>query len=237
MAGARHAGNPGSAFVPLGRLIAEAGPEHEFYPSALRLYAELEREAQHPHYRAPAERQQRPATVPGAPSRSPMIQWERERQETEEQARQQALPEAEEARQEAIRVAEEARRREGQAREIEEQRRREQMEQEQRRLAAAHGDRAPSQAQLRAYIAEVQATVERRWRAPEGSSASDAAMVLVQINPDAGRILSYDLQRCSGDETFCDSVRQTMDRLQSLPRPPDAAAVRGGIRIRFSPPR
>ena len=42
VAKARHAGNPGSAFVPLSRLIVEAGPEHEFYHSALRLYAELE---------------------------------------------------------------------------------------------------------------------------------------------------------------------------------------------------
>ena len=48
VARARLTGNPGSAFVPLGRLIAEAGPEHEFDPSALRLYAELERETPHP---------------------------------------------------------------------------------------------------------------------------------------------------------------------------------------------
>ena len=193
VARARHAGNPGSALVPLGRLIAEAGPEHEFYPSALRLYAELEREAQHPHYRAPAERQQRPATVPGAPSRSPMIQWEGERQEREEQAQQQALREAADRR-------------------------------------------AREGAQRASYLAEVQATVERRWRIPEGSSATDEAVVLVQINPNTGRILSYDLQRCSGGEAFCASVHQTMDRLQSLPRPPDAAEVRGGIRIRLSPP-
>ena len=220
VAKARHAGNPGSAFVPLGRLIAEAGPEHEFYHSALKLYAELEQAAPHPHYRAPGERQERGATVPGTPLRSPMIQWERERQEMEEQGV----------------------RREAWGRELEEQRRREQMEQEQRRLAAARDDReaasrhGPSAERLReAYISEVQATVERRWLAPEGASASDLAVVLVHINPDTGHILRSDVQRCSGGEAFCDSVRQTMERLQSLPRPPDAEAVRGGIRIRFSP--
>lgn len=139
------------------------------------------------------------------------------------------------------RAEEEARRREAQARELEEQRRREQMEQEQRRLAAARAEReaadrrAREDAQRQAYIAEVQATVERRWRKPEGTPASDEAVVLVRINPDTGRILSFDVQRCSGSAAFCESVRQTMDRLQSLPRPPDAAAVRGGIRIRFSP--
>lgn len=189
VARAWHAGNPGSAFVPLGQLIVEAGPKHEFYHSALRLYAELEQEAQHSHYRTPGGRQEQRTTVPGTPSRSPVIQWESQEME------------------------------------------------EQRRLAAARGERAPSQTQLQAYIAEVLAAAERRWSAPQGSSASDEALVLVQINPDTGRILSYDLQRCSGGEAFCASVRQTMDRLQSLPRPPDAAAVRGGIRIRFSPPR
>ncbi len=71
VAGARHAGDPGSAFAPLGRLIADAGPEHEFYHSALRLYAELEREAPHPHYRAPGGRQERPPTTRSAPSRAP----------------------------------------------------------------------------------------------------------------------------------------------------------------------
>ena len=71
VARARHAGDPGSAFAPLGRLIADAGPEHEFYHSALRLYAELEREAPHPHYRAPGGRQERPPTTRSAPSRAP----------------------------------------------------------------------------------------------------------------------------------------------------------------------
>jgi hypothetical protein len=33
--------------------------------------------------------------------------------------------------------------------------------------------------------------MERRWRAPEGSSASDTASVLVHIKPDTDRILSY----------------------------------------------
>jgi len=97
--------------------------------------------------------------------------------------------------------------------------------------------RGREDAQRDAYIAAVQSTVERRWRVPNISRASDEAMVLVQINPDTGRILSYDVERCSGSAAFCDSVRQTMDRLQSLPRPPDAETVRGGIRIRFSPPR
>lgn len=155
VARARHTGNPGSAFVPLGQLIVEAGPEHEFYHSALRLYDELE--------------------------------------------------------------------------------------QEQRRLASARAEpadhRVPQGARRAPYIYEVQAAVERRWKAPQGSSASDAAIVLVQINPHTGRILSYDMQRCTGGESFCNSVRQTMDRMQSLPRPPDAEAVRGGIRIFFSPPR
>lgn len=162
----------------------------------------------------------------------------------EERARTQSLRETDQARQEVIRAAEEeTRRREAPARELEEQRRREQMEQEQRRLAASRGEResadrrAREGAQRQAYLAEVQATVERRWRVPAGSSASDEALVLVQINPDTGRILSYDLQRCSGGEAFCESVRQTMDRLQSLPRPPDAASVQGGIRIRLSPDR
>ena len=204
VAKARHAGNPGSAFVPLGQLIVEAGPEHEFYQSALKLYAELEQAGPHPHYRAPGARQERRATVPGTPSRSPMIQWES--QEMEESAR-----------------------------------RREQMEQEQRRLAATRVDRGPQERRARedalrmAYISEVQATVERRWRKPEGSHDSDLAVVLVRIDPDTGRILGFNADHCSGGETFCASVRETMERLQSLPRPPDAEAVRGGLRIRFSP--
>jgi len=90
-------------------------------------------------------------------------------------------------------------------------------------------------AKLHAYIAEVQTMVERRWSKPEGTQAPDEAVVLVHINPDTGRILSFDVQRCSGSTAFCESVRQTMDQLQSLPLPPDAAAVRGGIRIRFTP--
>ena len=219
VAKARHAGNPGSAFVPLalGRLIAEAGPEHEFYHSALRLYAELEQEAPHPRYRAPGERQERRATVMGRPSGSPMIQWEP--QEMEEQARRREVP----------------------ARALEEHRRREQVEQEQRRLAAARADREASERRARedalrqAYISEVQATVERRWRKPEGSRDSDLAVVLVRINADTGRILGFNVDSCSGSAAFCESVRQTMERLQSLPRPPDAEAVRGGIRIRLSP--
>ena len=223
VAKARHAGNPESAFVPLGQLIVEAGPEHEFYQSALKLYAELEQAGPHPHYRAPGARQERRATVPGTPSRSPLIVWERERQEMEEQARQEAIPLAEAARQEALRVAAE------------------QMEQEQRRLGATRADRGPQERRARedalrmAYISEVQAAVERRWLAPEGASASDNAIVLVRIDPDTGRIRGFNVDHCSGGETFCASVRETMERLQSLPRPPDAEAVRGGLRIRFSP--
>jgi colicin import membrane protein len=115
------------------------------------------------------------------------------------------------------------------------------MEQEQRRLAAARAEREGAERRSReealrqAYVAEVQATVERRWRKPEGIRAADEAVVLVRINPDTGRIVSFNVERCSGGTAFCDSVRQTMERLQSLPRPPDADVVRGGIRIRFSP--
>lgn len=179
------AGNPGAALGPLGKLIVEAGPEHDFYRPALKLYLELERS---------------------------------------EQARRGA---------EVDRARAEAERRE--------QARREQIEQEQRRLAAARAEReaadrrAREDAQRQAFIAEVQAAVLRRWRIPEGTRASDDAIVLVFINPSTGRILSFDVQRCAGSAAFCESVRQTMERLQSLPRPPDAESVRGGIRIRFSP--
>lgn len=52
---------------------------------------------------------------------------------------------------------------------------------------------------------------------------------------ETGRIINFDIESCSGGPAFCDSVRQTMDRLSSLPRPPDADAVRGGVLIRFEP--
>ena len=124
---------------------------------------------------------------------------------------------------------------------VAEQRSRGQMEEEQRRPAVARVDRedadrrARDDAQRQAYIAEVQATVERRWRKPEETRASDEAVVLVRINPDTGLILGFNVDSCSGSGAFCASVRQTMERLHSLPRPPDGASTRGGIRVRFIP--
>jgi colicin import membrane protein len=80
----------------------------------------------------------------------------------------------------------------------------------------------------------VQSVVQRRWRQPSDLGASDRAIVLVRVT-ETGRIMSFSVESCSGGTAFCESVRQTMDRLSSLPRPPDADAVRGGVRIRFEP--
>jgi hypothetical protein len=85
-----------------------------------------------------------------------------------------------------------------------------------------------------AYLAEAQAIIERRWRKPEGMRSGDQASVLIRIDADTGRILNFTVQSCSGAVAFCDSVRHTMERLQSLPRPPDAVSVRDGIRVHFS---
>lgn len=194
VAKARHSGDPGSAFVPLGQLIAEAGSQHPFYPSALELYAELEREAPHPHYRPPAHGQ---AERKGG-----------------EQSRQE--------------------------RELEPQRRREVLALERKRLAEAQArrDTAERQAQqdreMHEWAAQVQSVVQRRWRQPSGLDPSSRSIVRVHAN-ESGRITNFDIESCSGGSVFCESVSQTMDRLSSLPRPPDADAVHGGVRIRFTP--
>ncbi len=202
--------------------------------AAERVRIEQERrEIEAERARAEAERRAAEADRQAAEEARQAEAAERREREAAEQREREAT--------EQRRAEEEARRREAQARELEDQRRREQMEQEQRRLAAARADREASERRARedalrqAYISEGQATVERRWRKPEGSRDSDLAVVLVRINPDTGRILGFNVDSCSGSAAFCESVRQTMERLQSLPRPPDAEAVRGGIRIRFSP--
>ncbi|WP_081621276.1 TonB C-terminal domain-containing protein [Thioalkalivibrio thiocyanoxidans] len=194
VAKARHSGDPGSAFVPLGELIAEAGPQHPFYRSALELYAELEREAPHPHYRPPAHEQ------------------------AERKAGEQLRPE----------------------RRLDTQRRSEALARERERLekAQARRDTAERQAQqdrqMNEWAAQVQAVVLRRWRQPSGLDPSSRSIVLVRTN-ESGHITNFDIESCSGGSVFCESVWETMDRLSSLPRPPDADAVRDGVRIRFEP--
>lgn len=192
-----------------------------------------------------AEQARRDAEAERARAQAERAAAEEARREAEQARKAQEEREARERREreaaEKRRAEEEARRRETQARELEEQRRRQQMEAERQALASAQAarDAAARRAELdaarSAYIAEVQATVQRRWRQPAGLQPGNEAFVLVRINAETGRILNFSVQSCSGSAAFCESVRQTMDRLQSLPRPPDAEAVRGGIRIRFVP--
>jgi TolB-like protein len=158
---------------------------------------------------------------------------EREHAEREENERR-AREAAERQRQE-----EETARREAQARELEQQRLQERLAEARERWARQRereaAERQARQEALRdAYVVEVQAAVQRLWQQPVGSRITDVAIAAVTINPDTGRVLRYDIERCTGT-VFCESVRQTMDRLQNLPRPPEADAVRGGIRIRFAP--
>ncbi len=162
----------------------------------------------------------------------------REREEAERQAREEAERRAREERER--REREEAERRAEQERELEAQRMREQMEAERQRMAeaAARREAARQQAELESAIdqwrSQVQSVVQRRWRQPAEMDSSDRAIVLVRVN-ETGRIIHYDIESCAGGSRFCESVQQTMERLSSLPQPPDADAVRGGIRIRFEP--
>ncbi|WP_019024213.1 MULTISPECIES: TonB C-terminal domain-containing protein [unclassified Thioalkalivibrio] len=186
VAKARHSGDPGSAFVPLGELIAEAGPQHPFYRSALELYAELEREAPHPHYRPPAHEQ------------------------AERKAGEQLRPE----------------------RRLETQRRLDALGPER--------DTAERQAQqhreMNQWRTQVQSVIQRRWHQPSGLDPSSRSIVRVHAN-ESGEITNFEIESCSGGSAFCESVWETMARLSSLPRPPDADAVRDGLRIRFEPKR
>lgn len=194
VAKARHSGDPGSAFVPLGQLIAEAGPEHPFYRPALELYAELGREAPHPNYR-PSTRGQAERNVGKQLSHG---------------------------------------------RELETHRRDEALALERERLAEARAQRNAAERQgqldrnMNEWAAQVQSVVQRRWRQPSGIDPASRSIVRVHAN-ESGRITSFDIESCLGSSAFCESVWQAMDRLSSLPRPPDVDAVRGGVRIRFEP--
>jgi len=206
------------------RVAAEARIEQERRAAEARI--EQERRA------AEAERARAEAERRAAEEARQAAEALRRTQEAERQAREAA---------ERRRAEEESRRREAQARELEEQRRREQMQQEQQRLAAdqaareAADRRAREDAARDAYIAQVQAAIMQRWRKPEGIRAGHEAFVNVRLNPETGRILGFTVQSCNGSQAFCDSVRQTMERLQILPQPRDPDMVRGGIRIRFAP--
>ena len=95
--------------------------------------------------------------------------------------------------------------------------------------------RSASRPEAGRYLAEVQATIQRRWRAPVNSRPDEESFVLVMIDPENGEIREFTVQGCSASPEFCDSVTKTMNRLKSLPRPPDPDMVRGGVRIRFAP--
>lgn len=194
VAKARHSDDAGSAFVPLGQLIAEAGPQHPFYPSALELYAELERDAPHPHYRPPSHgRAERKAGEPLRQERG-----------LETQRRSEALA-----------------------------RERERLEKAQVRRDAAERQAQQDQ-EMHEWAAQVQSVVQRRWQQPSGVDPSSRSIVRVHAN-ESGHITSFEIESCSGGSAFCESVWKTMDRLSSLPSPPDAKAVQGGVRIRFEP--
>lgn len=105
------------------------------------------------------------------------------------------------------------------------------MEEEERRVAA-HNDMLNS---LRAkYVRLIEQQVERNWLRPPGIKASQSCEVNVRQTA-LGDVISVNLQECSNDVAFRNSIERAVWKASPLPPPPNPEVFDNEIRFTFRP--
>jgi colicin import membrane protein len=84
------------------------------------------------------------------------------------------------------------------------------------------------------YRAAIKKQVERAWRRPADFTAGETAEVRVRQIP-SGDVTHVTIERCSGGQTFCDSVVRAVESASPLPKAPDPAVFEREIQFTFKP--
>jgi len=194
---------------------------------------------------------------PPQPTPEELAQREQQRQQAEaavasaaaaeqaaKQAAEQAAKEAEEQRQAEARAAAErkAREAEAQKRAAEERERQadaqEQSEREadlKRSLAAeAQASAARSGPAREAWLAQIQAKINRAWiRPPTARPGIQCVLDVTQV--PGGEVTEVSVGACTGDQAVRESIEAAVYRASPLPAPPDPADFDRHLRITFKP--
>jgi colicin import membrane protein len=179
----------------------------------LKLKQEAERKKREEEQRKLAEKEKQ------RKAEEARVKAEEERRKAEE------LRKAEEERQKRL-AAEAEQRRQAEAAELKQR-----MEEEERRVAA-HNDMLKS-LQAR-YVKLIEQKVESNWLRPPGVQASQSCEVYVR-QTTLGDVISVNLQACSGDVAFRNSIERAVWKASPLPPPPNPEVFDNEIRFTFRP--
>jgi colicin import membrane protein len=174
---------------------------------------------------------------------------EAERQKRAEEERKRAEQEQQRKAEEAKQKAEEERRKAEELRKAEEEKQKRlaaeaekrrvaeeaelklRMEEEERRVAA-HNDKLKS---LRTqYVKLIEQKVERNWLRPPSIQAGQSCEVFVRQTA-LGDVISVNVQACSSDVAFRNSIERAVWKASPLPPPPNPEVFDNEIRFTFRP--
>jgi hypothetical protein len=101
--------------------------------------------------------------------------------------------------------------------------------------APTNGDQATRAVLFGRYMGQIDARIERAWTKPATLAGHESFACRVSVLQDAvGNVRAVDLEQCTGDSRWQQSLVRAIQSASPLPAPPDPAVFTPTLRLVFS---